>query len=146
MSDTMSSAIVGAVVGGILTGLATYVIAWTQWKKEQKAQRSMLLDSILSDLADSLNRAAVKYADNEDYIQELETKSAKAIRFLSLKGQVEKKEHWRKAAVELHRLMGEYFHLFDRYRRGQVTLDDIEAYRNNIKNQVGDILGKALLS
>ncbi len=146
MSDTMISAIVGAVVGGIFTGLATYLIARAQWKKEQKSQRSMLLDSILSDLADSLNRAAVKFANDNDYIQELEKKSAKAIRFLSLKGQAEKKDHWRQAANELHPIMGEYFQMFEQYRAGQVTLDDIEAYRDKIKNHVGDILGRILIS
>ncbi len=36
--------------------------------------------------------------------------------------------------------------MFEQYRAGQVTLDDIEAYRDKIKNHVGDILGRILIS
>lgn len=165
MSDTLIAAIIGAVVAiiaAIISGVFSYragidqgrvslQIAKEQWDRErenteaqreqqQKAQISMLINALLDDFADSLNRTVVKYANNEEEIRQLEKKNAKFIRFLCFRGEVEKKDHWIKGADELSSLMAKYFRMLEQYRIGQITINDIEAYRSNLKKQVGDIL------
>lgn len=144
MSETILATIIGVVatiVGAFIGSIATYLVARGQWEKDKEAQRSALIDLILTDLKDALSSTAVKFAHDKDYIRELEIKSISRIRFLGMKGGAEKKVDLGKVASELHTLMREYFQKLEQYRTGKVTRVDIDAYRNNIREQVGDILG-----